>query len=85
MVDETGKCRACGWKSGSYLVIYELDESDVTTVELVENGGKAPKPEDPTREGAVFVDWHQVLEGGTLAAEPYNFDAVVTEDIRAPT
>ena len=79
---EDGVCWACGWTAGNYYVTYELDPDEILSVELIENGGKAQRPEeDPTRAGAVFVNWYQVLADGTLAAEPYGFDAIVTEDI----
>ena len=78
---ENGECWACGWKAGNYYVTYELDPGEILSVELIENGGKAQRPEDPARSWAIFQGWYQVLADGTLAAEPYGFDAMVTEDI----
>ena len=71
---ENGECWACGWKAGNYYVTYELDPGEILSVELIENGGKAQRPEDPARSWAIFQGWYQVLADGTLAAEPYGFD-----------
>ncbi|MBR6029071.1 MAG: InlB B-repeat-containing protein [Clostridia bacterium] len=78
---ENGECWACGWTAGSYYVTYELCEGEVNEVELVEAGETTQRPEDPVRAGFIFQDWYQVLEGGTLAADPYVFGAMLTDDI----
>ena len=78
---EAGRCWVCGWMPGNHYATYELAEGEVASVEFIENGGSAPRPEDPTRAGEIFQGWYQVLEGGTLAAEPYVFGAMLTEDI----
>ena len=70
------------WKGGNYYVTYELYEDRVITVDLVQNGEFAKRPENnPVREGFVFKNWYQVMEGGNLAGEPYGFNTVLTDDI----
>ena len=46
----------------------------VPDAQKIVKGGKANKPQDPVKEGAVFAGW-------MLDDEPYDFDTAVTEDI----
>lgn len=57
-----------------YAVTFDTDGGTTITAQTVEEGGKANKPEDPTKEGYNFVQWNN---GST----PYDFSVAVTADL----
>ena len=58
-----------------YTVTFDLGYDDLSFTQKVEEGGKATKPEDPTREGYNFMDWvdknqdHWVFNGYSITAD----------------
>lgn len=61
-----------------FTVTYEYNGGTGTTAsETVEAGGKATRPEDPTKEKMYFDGWYQDKE----TKRPYNFDSAVQSDI----
>ena len=47
----------------------------------VTNGEKASKPADPTRDGWNFAGWYTKDADGTWAAEPFDFNTAITDDM----
>ena len=78
---EEGVCWACGRKFSSFDVTYELGENEILFVERVDVGAKAHQPEEPVRDGFVFQGWYEVLPGGILGDDSYDFDDAVTNNI----
>ena len=57
-----------------YKVKFDSRSGSAVSAQMVKSGEKAMKPEDPTREGWIFIEWQ-------LNSNPYDFDAPVTRDI----
>lgn len=58
----------------TYKVTFETYGGTKVSEQTVEEGKQATKPEDPTKEGFIFIEW--VYEG-----EAYDFSLAVTSDI----
>ncbi len=63
-------------KSGNayYKVLFDANGGSDVSAALVVSGGTVSKPEDPTRDGYVFVGWYN-------GANEYDFTAAVTTDL----
>ena len=63
-------------KSGNayYKVLFDANGGSDVSAALVVSGGTVSKPEDPTRDGYVFVGWYN-------GANAYDFSATVTGDL----
>ena len=67
------------WKKNStptakYTVTFNSDGGSSVSSQTVENGKKATKPTNPTKDGYTFVEWQ-------LNGKSYNFDTAVTGNI----
>jgi len=59
------------WKVNSYTVTFEADE---TTTQSVNYGEKVTKPENPEKEGYIFLGWY-------IGDKEYDFTTVVKSDL----
>ena len=76
-----GRCTACGWTAGSYHVTFDSDGGSEVMSQMTGNSAYAVRPDDPTKDGYVFVNWYKV-ESGNLVSEPFDFEhTVITGDI----
>lgn len=65
------------WKSANATVYYDYNYSGAPTTEVkVPLGGKAEKPQDPTRENYGFLGWFKDPKG----SEQFNFNTAIDED-----
>ena len=62
------------------LVTFDSDGGSAVDSVSVASGGTVPKPEDPVKEGYAFAGWY-LMEGGTMAAEPFDFSTSINENI----
>ncbi len=62
------------YKKIDYTVSFDTDGGSAVNVQTVTNGKKAARPENPTREDSVFIDWYT----DTSFAKKFDFDAPVT-------
>ena len=58
----------------TYTVTFDSDGSSAVSAQTIEEGGKATKPADPTKEGFDFVGW-------TFEGTEWNFDNTVNGDM----
>lgn len=63
-----------GGKYNNYKVTFDSNGGSVVSEQVIEKGGKATRPTDPTKENNEFVEWQ-------LNGVVYNFDSVVSKDI----
>lgn len=61
----------------THTVTFSSNGGSAVASQTVADGGKATKPEDPTKDGYTFDDWYLPTDLST----PYNFDTTVTADI----
>ena len=61
-------------EKAKFTVTFNNDDNTEITTQTVEDGGKATKPNNPTKEGYKFVEW-------VYDYAPYNFDTPVTQNI----
>ena len=61
-------------KFSSFVVKFDSEGGTTIPEQTVDNGGKAIKPADPTRENGDFIEWQ-------LNGQTYNFDNAVTSNI----
>ena len=61
-------------EKAKFTVTFNNDDNTEITTQTVEDGGKATKPNNPTKEGYKFVEW-------VYDHAPYNFDTPVTQNI----
>ncbi|MDE5546744.1 MAG: InlB B-repeat-containing protein [Anaeroplasmataceae bacterium] len=57
-----------------YTVQFDSDGGTEIESQRIEEGQKAIRPQDPTKDDSVFEDWY-------LFNEPYDFSSSITEDI----
>ena len=57
-----------------YKVKFDSRSGSEVPAQMVKSGEKVIKPEEPTREGYIFIEWQ-------LDSNPYDFDAPVTKEI----
>ena len=58
----------------NYKVTFNNDDNTLITTQTVAKGGKATKPDNPTKDGHRFIDW-------IYNHAPYNFETPVNSDI----
>lgn len=61
----------------SFTISFFEDEGDEPKVVQVEGGEQVGIPNDPTKEGKVFVGWYTNLNNPA----PFNFSAIINEDL----
>ena len=61
-------------KNTSYTILFETDGGSLVESQIVKKGEKVKKPNDPTKDGYMFVEW--VYQG-----EIYDFSLEVTKDL----
>ena len=65
-----------------YTVKFETAHGTAPDDITVESGQKVAKPEDPTKDGWMFLGWYTSVDGGmTLTDTAYSFDTPVDGDI----
>ena len=79
--DGSSVCNVCGYNAGFSFVFFNSDGGSEVATQMVVNGQKAVRPEDPTHEeGLVFKDWYEIMNlNGDLAAEPFDFENEVLD------
>lgn len=67
----------CAKQIEKYTVSFDSRGGTPVESQIIEKGNKVVKPTNPTKDGAIFIDWfnHSSFEGN-----PYNFDTPVNED-----
>ena len=58
-----------------YNVEFETNGGSLVETQLINEGEKAKKPKDPTKEGHVFIEW-------TYQNQIYDFTREVTKDLK---
>ena len=71
------------WNAAAYTVTFDTDGGSTVASQSVANGGKATKPEDPTKEGFTFDKWvKKDTTGGETTETEWDFaNDTVTSDI----
>ncbi len=62
---------------GYPVISFDTHDGSSVASQSVPSGGRASRPEDPTKEGYTFLDWYI----STTSTVPFNFDTQITEDI----
>ncbi len=82
VLDDSGE--AALYAPAFYTVSFDTNGgSDAPDDQTIVEGGKAEKPEDPTREGFGFGGWYPLTDPDTeaFADTPWDFVSEVTEDV----
>lgn len=64
-------------KPQMYTVTFDSNGGSDVTSQQIENGGKAIKPDDPTKNEYIFGGWYT----SASSAEKFNFDTIITQNI----
>ena len=78
--DGSSTCDLCGYDAGYSYVYFNTDGGSEVPYQVIMNGQKAVRPEDPTNEdGIVFIDWYKItnIMIGETETEPFDFDTVL--------
>ena len=63
-----------GEKFSDHKIVFDSDGGSVVASQTVKNGERVTKPDDPTRENSIFMEWQ-------LDGKAYDFNSSVTKNI----